>query len=238
MEFHGLRQVKMVTESADPNEIPTKSFTEMLNLEISNPGSVWEKLDDVAQINIINDAVRRYPYSADENMEILCDNGTLGSVNIRVFMSIRKLYHRKLQSLMLEHKDALMKKEAEWLTKMENEKIELGKQISIRDQMVLEARAETNEYKSMNQSILSQISDKEAKIAQVSFYSLGLVINPSSEFELRVGFNIYNLYNIISGCQSNRPCSNNSNARDNETDGKGKRRNWKGISNKSLNHKI
>ena len=233
MEFHGLRQVKMVTESADPNEIPTKSFTEMLNLEISNPGSVWEK-----QINIINDAVRRYPYSADENMEILCDNGTLGSVNIRVFMSIRKLYHRKLQSLMLEHKDALMKKEAEWLTKMENEKIELGKQISIRDQMVLEARAETNEYKSMNQSILSQISDKEAKIAQVSFYSLGLVINPSSEFELRVGFNIYNLYNIISGCQSNRPCSNNSNARDNETDGKGKRRNWKGISNKSLNHKI
>ena len=191
MEFHGLRQVKMVTESADPNEIPTKSFTEMLNLEISNPGSVWEK-----QINIINDAVRRYPYSADENMEILCDNGTLGSVNIRVFMSIRKLYHRKLQSLMLEHKDALMKKEAEWLTKMENEKIELGKQISIRDQMVLEARAETNEYKSMNQSILSQISDKEAKIAQVSFYSLGLVINPSSEFELRVGFNIYITYII------------------------------------------
>ena len=178
MEFHGLRQVKMVTESADPNEIPTKSFTEMLNLEISNPGSVWEK-----QINIINDAVRRYPYSADENMEILCDNGTLGSVNIRVFMSIRKLYHRKLQSLMLEHKDALMKKEAEWLTKMENEKIELGKQISIRDQMVLEARAETNEYKSMNQSILSQISDKEAKIAQVSFNSLGLGINPSPEFE-------------------------------------------------------
>ena len=84
---------------------------------------------------------------------------------------------------MLEHKDALMKKEAEWLTKMENEKIELGKQISIRDQMVLEARAETNEYKSMNRSILSQISDKEAKIAQVSFHSLQLGINPSSESE-------------------------------------------------------
>ena len=73
---------------------------------------------------------------------------------------------------MLEHKDAMMKKETEWLTKMENEKIELGKQIAIRDQMVLEARAETNEYKSMNQSILSQISDKEAKIAQVSFSDL------------------------------------------------------------------
>ena len=87
------------------------------------------------------------------------------------------------KSLMLEHKDAMMKKEAEWLTKLENEKIELGKQISIRDQMVLEARAETNEYKSMNQSILSQISDKEAKIAQVSFHSLGLGMSPSSEFE-------------------------------------------------------
>ena len=87
------------------------------------------------------------------------------------------------KSLMLEHKDAMMKKEAEWLTKMENEKIELGKQISIRDQMVLEARAETNEYKSMNRSILSQISDKEAKIAQVSFHSLQLGINPSSESE-------------------------------------------------------
>ena len=162
-------KIPVVTEADNPNEIPTKSFVEMLDLEISNPGSVWENLDDVAQINIINDAVRRYPSSADENMEILCDNGTLGSVNIRVFMSIRKLYHRKLQSLMLEHKDAMMKKEAEWMTKMENEKIELGKQISIRDQMVLEARAETNEYKSMNQSILSQISDKEAKIAQASF---------------------------------------------------------------------
>ena len=69
----------------------------------------------------------------------------------------------------MEFKDAMMKKEAEWLTKMENEKIELGKQISILDLMAVEARAETNEYKSMNQSILSQISDKEAKIAQVSF---------------------------------------------------------------------
>ena len=164
----GLPKIPVVTESDNPNEIPMKSFVEMLDPEISNPGSVWD-LDDIAQINIINDAVRRYPYSADENMEILCDNGTRGSVNIRVFMSIRKLYHRKLQSLMLEHKDAMMKKEAEWMTKMENEKIELGKQISIRDQMVLEARAETNEYKSMNQSILSQISDKEAKIAQASF---------------------------------------------------------------------
>ena len=83
----------------------------------------------------------------------------------------------------MEFKDAMMKKEAEWLTKMENEKIELGKQISILDLMAVEARAETNEYKSMNQSILSQISDKEAKIAQVSFNSLGLGINPSPEFE-------------------------------------------------------
>ena len=131
----------------------------------------------------------RFPDGADENMEILNDNGTVGLVNKRVFMTIRERYLLKgqenIESLMLEHKDALMKKEAEWLTKMENEKIELGKQISIRDQMVLEARAETNEYKSMNQSILSQISDKEAKIAQASFHSLGLGLNPSSEFELQ-----------------------------------------------------
>jgi len=40
--------------------------------------------------------------------------------------------------------------------------------------------------------------------------------------------------NIISGGQSNRSRTDNTDARDNETDGKGKRRNWKGISNKSL----
>ena len=44
--------------------------------------------------------------------------------------------------------------------------------------------------------------------------------------------------NTISGCQSNRSCSNNSNARDNETDGEGQRRNWKGISNKSQRHSL
>ena len=130
-----------------------------------------------------------YPDNADECTEVICDNGEVRLVDVRVFMSLQKMFtnisRECIQSLMLEHKDAMMKKEAEWLTKMENEKIELGKQISIRDQMVLEARAETNEYKSMNQSILSQISDKEAKIAQVSFSSLGLGINPSSELELQ-----------------------------------------------------
>ena len=114
-----------------------------------------------------------YPDNADECTDVICDNGLIRSVNVRVFMSLHEMFTKLsrecIQSLMLEHKDAMMKKEAEWLTKMENEKIELGKQISIRDQMVLEARAETNEYKSMNQSILSQISDKEAKIAQASF---------------------------------------------------------------------
>ena len=44
--------------------------------------------------------------------------------------------------------------------------------------------------------------------------------------------------NTISGCQSNRSCTDNSNARDNETDGKGQRRNWKGISNKSQRHNL
>jgi len=44
--------------------------------------------------------------------------------------------------------------------------------------------------------------------------------------------------NIISGGQSNRSRTDNTDARDNETDGKGKRRNWKGISNKSLSHKL
>ena len=121
-----------------------------------------------------------YPDNEDECTEVICDNGLIGLVNVRVFMSLHEMFtnltRECIKSLMLEHKDAMMKKEAEWLTKMENEKIELGKQISIRDQMVLEARAETNEYKSMNQSILSQISDKEAKIAQVSFPSLLVVI--------------------------------------------------------------
>ena len=122
-----------------------------------------------------------YPDNADECTEVICDDGLIDLVNVRVFMSLQKMFAKIsrecIQSLMLEHKDALMKKEAEWLTKMENEKIELGKQISIRDQMVLEARAETNEYKSMNQSILSQISDKEAKIAQVNFPTLEQSIN-------------------------------------------------------------
>ena len=137
-----------------------------------------DKRNAFRQEKLINDALVRFPDGAEENMEILNDNGTVGLVNIRVFMTIRerygqRFYEENVESLMLEHKDALMKKEAEWITKMESEKIELGKQISIRDQMVLEARAETNEYKSMNQSILSQISDKEAKIAQAS---LGEVI--------------------------------------------------------------
>ena len=152
-----------------------------------NTADPRDRRNVLRQEKLINDTLVRFPDGAEENMEILNDNGTVGLVNKRVFMTIRERYFRKgrenLESLMLEHKDALMKKEAEWLTKMENEKIELGKQISIRDQMVLEARAETNEYKSMNQSILSQISDKEAKIAQVSFNSLGLGINPSPEFE-------------------------------------------------------
>ena len=141
----------------------------MMNQENLDPIAIWDKINDMRQENIINDAIKRYPACADENMILFLDNNAVGSVNIRVFMTIRARYLEKIKSLMLEHKDAMMKKEAEWLTKMENEKIELGKQISIRDQMVLEARAETNEYKSMNQSILSQISDKEAKIAQVSF---------------------------------------------------------------------
>ena len=138
----------------------------------------------------IKKAEKDYPKNADENMKIMLDDLTMISVNIRVFMSIRewlqstleakvckvcKRSDEKLKSLMLEHKDAMMKKETEWLTKMEKEKIELGKQIAIRDQMVLEARAETNEYKSMNQSILSQISDKEAKIAQVSLPNLATI---------------------------------------------------------------
>jgi len=109
----------------------------------------------------------------DEFIEML----TKANQNLLIFeefpRSETETGNGNFKSLMLEHKDAMMKKEAEWLTKMENEKIELGKQISIRDQMVLEARAETNEYKSMNQSILSQISDKEAKIAQVNFDRLG-----------------------------------------------------------------
>ena len=121
----------------------------------------------------IDHAVNQYPDNADETIDIRCDNDTISKVNMRVFMAIRARHQEQMKSLMLEHKDALMKKEAEWLTRMENEKIELGKQISIRDQMVLEARAETNEYKSMNQSIMSQISDKEAKIAQVNFDWLG-----------------------------------------------------------------
>ena len=138
-----------------------------------------------------------YPENADQKFKIILDNGAYTTVKARVFMSIRQfaienyqsdlettvkaletncdLNLEKIQSLMLEHKDAMMKKETEWLTKMENEKIELGKQIAIRDQMVLEARAETNEYKSMNQSILSQISDKEAKIAQVGFPDLATI---------------------------------------------------------------
>ena len=50
--------------------------------------------------------------------------------------------------------------------------------------------------------------------------------------------NLSSHFHVILGCQSNRSCSNNSNARDNETDGEGQRRNWKGSSNKSLNHKL
>ena len=130
----------------------------------------------------IEDAECRYPQSADEILKYLCHDGIVNRVSVRVYVSIRDRFNynfnRKLQSLMLEHKDAMMKKETEWLTKMENEKNELGKQIAIRDQMVLEARAETNEYKSMNQSILSQISDKEAKIAQVCLKCSGQSFQP------------------------------------------------------------
>ena len=43
---------------------------------------------------------------------------------------------------------------------------------------------------------------------------------------------------VISGCQSNRSRADNSNAGNDEIDGKGQRRNRKGISNKSLNHKL
>ena len=153
----------------------------MLNPDIFGPDLTESDRNWLKQCNLINEAQARWPENADENMEIICTNGIIGSVSVRVFMSIRgmftTLYHQTIQSLMLEHKDAMMKKEAEWMKKMENEKIELGKQISIRDQMVLEARAETNEYKSMNQSILSQISDKEAKIAQVNFPTLEQSIN-------------------------------------------------------------
>ena len=152
----------------------------MLNPDLLGPDATESDRNWLTQSNWIKEATARWPENADENMNIICTKGVIGSVSVRVFMSIRGMFstfhHQTIQSLMLEHKDAMMKKEAEWLTKMENEKIELGKQISIRDQMVLEARAETNEYKSMNQSILSQISDKEAKIAQVSFNSLGLGI--------------------------------------------------------------
>lgn len=130
---------------------------------------MMKSIENFEQESIITGAVYKYPDNADENIDIPCDNGTISKVNMRAFMAIRTRHQEKMKSLMLEHKDAMMKKEAEWLTKMENEKIELGKQISIRDQMVLEARAETTEYKSMNQSILSQISDKEAKIAQVRY---------------------------------------------------------------------
>ena len=140
---------------------------------ILSADDMMKSIENFGQESMITGAVYKYPDNADENIDIRCDNGTIGKVNMRVFMAIRARHQEKIKSLMLEHKDALMKKEAEWLTKMENEKIELGKQISIRDQMVLEARAETNEYKSMNQSILSQISDKEAKIAQVNFDRLG-----------------------------------------------------------------
>ena len=130
---------------------------------------MMKNFENFQQESIITGAVYKYPDNADENIDIHCDNGIISKVNMRAFIAIRTRHQEKMKSLMLEHKDAMMKKEAEWLTKMENEKIELGKQISIRDQMVLEARAETNEYKSMNQSILSQISDKEAKIAQVRY---------------------------------------------------------------------
>ena len=184
----------------------------------------------------IREAQERYPKNADESMEIMLDDCTFTTINVRVFMSIRQFYklesdEKLRKSLMLEHKDAMMKKETEWLTKMENEKIELGKQIAIRDQMVLEARAETNEYKSMNQSILSQISDKEAKIAQVNLKCFDLFI---SHFWAK----IQNLNRLISGRKPNRSSSNNSNARNNETDGKSQRRNRKGISNKSTSHKL
>ena len=145
----------------------------MLNPDILGPDATESDRNWLKQSNWIKEATDRWPENADENMNVICTKGFIGSVSVRVFMSLRGMFttiHRQnIESLMLEHKDAMMKKEAEWITKMENEKNELGKQISIRDQMVLEARAETNEYKSMNQSILSQISDKEAKIAQASF---------------------------------------------------------------------
>ena len=163
-----------VKPSFRPRYIYTGYGDHVLIPDRFNTADPSDKRNDMRREKLINDALVRFPDGAEENMEILNDNGTVGLVNIRVFMTIRerygqRFYEENVESLMLEHKDALMKKEAEWMTKMENEKIELGKQISIRDQMVLEARAETNEYKSMNQSILSQISDKEAKIAQASF---------------------------------------------------------------------
>ena len=166
-----------VKPSFRPRYIYTGYGDHVLIPDRFNTADPSDKRNDMRREKLINDALVRFPDGADENMEILNDNGTVGLVNIRVFMTIRERYQdmyqemnqKNAKSLMLEHKDAMMKKEAEWMTKMENEKNELGKQISIRDQMVLEARAETNEYKSMNQSILSQISDKEAKIAQVSF---------------------------------------------------------------------
>ena len=164
-------RIRETNDGSEPN--PFKFNIDDLPATLST-SALWNQLL-IRQELAISDVYDSYPYNADEIMNFVCDNGVLTEVPIRIFMSIRARYIGKADSLMLEHKDAMMKKETEWLTKMENEKIELGKQIAIRDQMVLEARAETNEYKSMNQSILSQISDKEAKIAQVSLPNLATI---------------------------------------------------------------
>ena len=99
-------------------------FNDPYENPIDNPHGLYNR-SDVLNSELMSRAAAFYPQNADESMEVLCDNGLIRLVNIRVFMSLQlmftKLTRDFYQSLMLEHKDAMMKKEAEWLTKMENE---------------------------------------------------------------------------------------------------------------------